>query len=54
MDPCTIRVAKRVEAAMALMKLDDWKRVCESARDAKAATGLSTTMKARPKKRLKP
>tara|TARA_R110000868_G_scaffold305573_7_gene566621 strand:- start:7451 stop:8599 length:1149 start_codon:yes stop_codon:yes gene_type:complete len=53
-DPCTIHVAARVEGAMKLMKLDDWRRVCESARDAKAATGLSTTMKAKPRKRLTP
>ncbi|AJR24578.1 hypothetical protein [Sphingobium sp. YBL2] len=44
-DSCTIKVSARVEAAMKLMKLDEWKRVCESARDANASTGLSTTMK---------
>lgn len=50
-DPCTIQVAERVEGAMKLMKVDDWRRVCEAARDAKASTGLSTTM--RPAKLVK-
>jgi hypothetical protein len=44
-DNCKLEVAKRVEGAVKLMKLEEWKRVCESARDAHASTGLSTTMK---------
>jgi hypothetical protein len=44
-DPCKIDVQKRVEGAVKLMKVDEWKRVCEGAQDAHASTGLSTTMK---------
>ena len=44
-DPCAIEVAKRVEGAMKLMKLDEWKMVCERAQKAKEQTGLSTSMK---------
>ncbi len=44
-DPCAIEVAKRVEGAMKLMKLDEWKMVCERVQRARAHTGLSTSMK---------
>ncbi len=44
-DHCKIEVAKRVEGALKLMKVDEWERVCEHARDARASTGLSTTMR---------
>lgn len=54
-DPCTIEVAARVEGAMKLMKLDEWKRVCENAAAAKRSTGLSTTMRVRHREgRAKP
>ena len=44
-DPCAIEVATRVEGAMKLMKLDEWRMVCERAKKAKEHTGLSTSMK---------
>lgn len=47
-DPCAIAVSTRAEEAMKLMKLDEWKRVCERAQRAKAHTGISTSMKATP------
>lgn len=43
-DACKIEVQQRVDGALKLMKLEEWKRVCESAKDAHKATGLSTTM----------
>jgi hypothetical protein len=43
-DICKIEVQARIEGALRLMKLEEWKRVCESARDAHRATGLTTTM----------
>lgn len=45
-DECTIMVSEKVEGALKLMRLEDWKKVCEAARDAHNATGLSTTMRA--------
>ncbi|MDM7956003.1 hypothetical protein [Blastomonas sp.] len=45
-DECTIMVSEKVEGALKLMRLQDWKMVCEAARDAHNATGLSTTMRA--------
>lgn len=53
-DPCTIEVNERVLGALKLMKLEEWKRVCESARDAKGSTGLSTTMGVERGKEKKP
>ncbi|AYO80092.1 hypothetical protein [Sphingobium yanoikuyae] len=53
-DDCTVQVSARVAVAMKLMKLDEWKRVCENAREASASTGLSTTMKVRQRKKAKP
>jgi hypothetical protein len=43
-DPCAIEVSARAEGAMKLMKLDEWKRVCERAQRAKTHTGISTSM----------
>lgn len=45
-DACTIMVSEKVEGALKLMRLEDWKMVCEAAQDAHNATGLSTTMHA--------
>jgi hypothetical protein len=45
-DECTVMVAEKVRGALQLMRLEDWKKVCEAARDAHNATGLSTTMRA--------
>lgn len=45
-DECTIMVSAKVEGALKLMRLEDWKMVCEAAQDAHNATGLSTTMRA--------
>lgn len=53
-DPCTIEVASRVEGAMKLMKVDDWKRVCEAAQDVNASTGLSTKMRVEHTGKAKP
>ena len=44
-DPCAVMVAQRVAGALTLMKLDEWKRLCEGAKDVHASTGLSTTMR---------
>ncbi|HEY0013175.1 MAG TPA: hypothetical protein VGB79_10030 [Allosphingosinicella sp.] len=44
-DPCRIEVQARVEGALRLMMLDEWRRVCENARGAQRSTGLSTTMR---------
>lgn len=52
-DSCAITVSKRAEEAMKLMKLDEWKRVCERAQRAKEHTGISTSMKAQKSKAKK-
>lgn len=48
-DPCAIEVSDRAARAMRYMKLDEWRRVCVSAQNARQRTGLSTSMKVRRK-----
>lgn len=43
-DPCALEVQQQALAAIKMMDLDTWHRVCVQARDAAQSTGLATTI----------